>query len=310
MPSGGAPPEAGRPPEVPAQAGHLVEEEVEEIEKAAQGGALPIASETKEGSPARDGGDTQPHEAWHLQMMDFEIGWGHRLLGLSDHVNLVSGLVYGAVIVFLCTCMLFYIGLRASSGETGGAFPHVARWFVFFLNLQMFLYVLLVFTKMPKLCYIQKHYYPALDYDCTFLRYLQLEHGVTVISLFSFAIWTFSSYAYVLTFGDSSKADKPDFTHQLETMLNMDDVHAAERRMGLEAYSQNAERRIFSRLAGTERYLRAGLPAGSAPAAAASAAPGLVGPAYRAPGSAPSTARPSVAARPSLAASSLYPALR
>ncbi|CAK0896334.1 unnamed protein product [Prorocentrum cordatum] len=270
-----------------------------------------VASETKKERLVPSASDTQPHETWHLQLVDFEIGWGHRLLGFSDHVNLVSGLIYGGIIISVCAVMLFCLGLKASSEETGGTFPHAARWFVFFLNLQLFLYVMLVFTKMPKLCYIQKYYYPQLDYNCTLLRYLQVEHALMVIGIFSFAIWTFSSYAYVLTFGDSSKADKPDFTHQLETMLNMDDIHAAEHRMGLETYSRDAERRLFSGLAGTERYLRAGLPAGGAaalPLSQASTAPGL-GAAYRPAGSAPAPSagsRPSAAARPA----SVHPAAR
>jgi hypothetical protein len=243
-------------------------------------------------------------------MLDFDVGWGHRLLGFSDHVNLVSGLVYGIVIIVTCAMLLFAILMSTAESETGSSLPHTSRWFVFFLNLQVLFYILLVMCKLPRLCYIKDHYYPSLDLDCGFLRYLLLEHAVFIISFASFCIWIFSSYAYVLTFGDSSGADKPNFSQQLETMLNMEDIHAMERRMGVESYLQPHQQQFLTRVAATEGFLNQGRegaygPSGNAmlPISQASTAPGLAAPSRHSIPAAPaaglgSAYNPSAPARP------------
>jgi len=165
------------------------------------------------GSPSFDqpadssGGD---HDSgWMLQLMDLDISWGHRLLGFDDKTCLVSGLIYGIIILLVCAYMFHAV-------FTGGhLLPGTTRWFVAFMTLQIFLYVFLVFVKYRKLCFIQDNFMPRLEMDCEVLKFMFLERAMVMVIIAGLCCWVVSSLAYFLAFG-FQPIDKPEYAHHLE----------------------------------------------------------------------------------------------
>ncbi|CAE8619658.1 unnamed protein product [Polarella glacialis] len=149
---------------------------------------------------------------WLIQLIDLDIGWGHRLLDMDDQTNLVSGLMYGIVVILFCGYMFYQVQHTGS-----GSLPTTTRWCVAFMNLEMLLYVGLCFVKFEKLCQMQAMYMPDLDMKCPVQRYMYLERVIIYIIAGSLCIWIFSSFAFSLTFGHTMAMDRPEFAHELDT---------------------------------------------------------------------------------------------
>jgi len=144
-----------------------------------------------------------------LQLVDLDIGWGHRLLGFDDFSCLISGLVYGVIIVLLCAYM-FHAVIAG-----GKSLPTTSRWFVAFMNLELVLFVGLMLAKMPKLCAIQDQFMQRLEMDCSLLRFLYVQRACVMVLVGGFCCWVFSSLAYFLSFGFQA-IDRPEYAEHLE----------------------------------------------------------------------------------------------
>jgi hypothetical protein len=77
-----------------------------------------------------------------------------------------------------------------------------ARWFMVFLHIELLLYIALIIIKLPLLCTIKNHFLQLMKEDCNVLRFMFLERGVVRVCVGSLACWVFSSYAYLLAWGD------------------------------------------------------------------------------------------------------------
>jgi hypothetical protein len=149
------------------------------------------------------------HASWFLQLVDLDIGWGHELLGFDDYSCLLSGLIYGIMVVCLCMFML-------NSVHSGGArLPTTSRWFVAFMNLEIVLFVGIALAKLPKLCKIQQEFLPNLEMDCELLRFLYVQRIFIMTMIAGFGCWVFSSLAYFLAFGFQA-IDRPEYADHLE----------------------------------------------------------------------------------------------
>mmetsp|Transcript_66842 Transcript_66842/g.196216 ORF Transcript_66842/g.196216 Transcript_66842/m.196216 type:complete len:363 (+) Transcript_66842:112-1200(+) len=151
---------------------------------------------------------------WMTQVMDLDIGWGHQILGFDDQTNMISGLIYGVVILLVSLYMLHAMHW----GPSADTFPTISRWFVAFLNLQVVLFAGLVLVKMPKLCRIQRAYLTHLDMECEVLRFLFVQRAAIMLIAASLCVWVFSSFSFVLTFGDTGHltVDRPEYSQQVE----------------------------------------------------------------------------------------------
>lgn len=167
---------------------------------------------------------TMPHEGpaivpdngvgWLVQLLDLDIGWGHRLFGFDDQSDLIAGLIYGVFIIVVCA----YTFHQINSVRMGGECLNLAtasRWFVAFMNLELLLYVGLVLVKLPILCKMQAEFMPNLTMECQVQRFMFLQRVVCNLVAASLGIWVFSSYSFSLTFGNVSM-DQPEFADQLE----------------------------------------------------------------------------------------------
>eukprot|EP00928_Gymnodinium_smaydae_P071980 TRINITY_DN55438_c0_g1_i1.p1 TRINITY_DN55438_c0_g1~~TRINITY_DN55438_c0_g1_i1.p1 ORF type:complete len:359 (+),score=53.23 TRINITY_DN55438_c0_g1_i1:156-1232(+) len=161
-----------------------------------------------ETTPAPPSNSGKQHR-WMLQLLDLDIGWGHELLGFDDYSCLMSGLIYGVVIV-LASAYMFHAVLFG-----GQNLPLTSRWFVAFLNLEIVLYIGLMLAKLPKLCRIQATHLPKLEMDCELLRFLYVERAAVGLILAGLGIWVFSSLAYFLAFGFQA-IDRPEYAEHLE----------------------------------------------------------------------------------------------
>eukprot|EP00440_Ansanella_granifera_P064875 gb/GFBE01070343.1/.p1 GENE.gb/GFBE01070343.1/~~gb/GFBE01070343.1/.p1 ORF type:complete len:351 (+),score=31.38 gb/GFBE01070343.1/:1-1053(+) len=154
---------------------------------------------------------------WLVQILDLDIGWGHRLLGFDDQANLVAGLIYGIVIICACAYMFHSI----QSGGGGFGLPNTTRWFVAFMNLELLMYIGVVLVKLPELCKMQAEFMPNLTMECPVQRFMFLQRMVFLIIAASLCIWVFSSFAFSLTFGTGLQMDRPEFADHLD----MRDAH-------------------------------------------------------------------------------------
>mmetsp|Transcript_51980 Transcript_51980/g.116622 ORF Transcript_51980/g.116622 Transcript_51980/m.116622 type:complete len:354 (+) Transcript_51980:63-1124(+) len=156
---------------------------------------------------------------WLIQLLDLDIGWGHRLFGFDDQSDLIAGLVYGVVIICVCAYTFQQINAPRVGGECMNL-PNVSRWFVAFMNLELALYLGLVTVKLPILCKLQAEFMPNLEMECGVQKFMFLQRVVFMTIAAGLAIWVFSSYSFSLTFG-SVAMDQPEFLDQLE----MRDAH-------------------------------------------------------------------------------------
>lgn len=151
---------------------------------------------------------------WLIQLLDLDIGWGHRLFGFDDQSDLIAGLIYGVLIIVVCA----YTFHQINSIRLGGECVNLAtasRWFVAFMNLELLLYVGLVLVKLPILCKMQVEFMPNLAMECEVQRFMFLQRVLCNLVAASLGIWVFSSYSFSLTFGNVSM-DQPEFADQLE----------------------------------------------------------------------------------------------
>lgn len=146
---------------------------------------------------------------WFLELLDLDIGFSHNLLGFDDFSCLLCGLLYGILIVALCGLMLNMMYMK------GPQLPNACRMFMAFINLEIVIYVAIVICKLPKLCKMQDEFLPRLGMDCPVLRFLYLQRVVVFLTVAGLSCWTFSSLAYVLTFGNQV-IDHPNFAHAVE----------------------------------------------------------------------------------------------
>lgn len=151
---------------------------------------------------------------WLVQLLDLDIGWGHRLLGFDDQSDLIAGLVYGVVIICICAYTFQQINAPRVGGECVNL-PTVSRWFVAFMNLELLLYLGLVAIKLPLLCKLQAEFMPNLGMECEVQRFMFLQRSLFLTVAASLGIWVFSSYAFSLTFGNVAM-DQPEFADQLD----------------------------------------------------------------------------------------------
>jgi len=186
--------------------------------------------------PTVSPGSSQSH--WFLQLVDLDIGWGHDLLGFDDFTCLMGGLIYGVLVVTLSGLMF-----NSLHSSTGGqvSLAMVSRWFVAWLNLEIALFIGLVFCKLPKLCVFQQEYLPALAMDCELLRYLYLQRVVVFLSTAGLVTWVFSSMAYLLSFGNTV-IDHPQFRESME----LQDAHARAAAQGQGAPFQSGGQPMMS----------------------------------------------------------------
>ncbi|CAE7278833.1 unnamed protein product [Symbiodinium natans] len=151
---------------------------------------------------------------WLIQLLDLDIGWGHRLLGFDDQSDLIAGLVYGIIIICICAYTFQQINAPRVGGECVNL-PTVSRWFVAFMNLELLLYLGLVAIKLPLLCKLQAEFMPNLGMECEVQRFMFLQRVLFLTVAASMCIWVFSSYAFSLTFGNVTM-DQPEFAEQLD----------------------------------------------------------------------------------------------
>jgi len=148
---------------------------------------------------------------WLVQIIDLDIGWGHRLMGFDDETNLVAGLIYGIVII--CVCAYMFHSVQTGGGGLG--LPTTCRWFVAFMNLELLIYVGVVLVKLPELCKMQAKYMPNLNMECSVQRFMFLQRMAVYITGASLCVWVFASFAFSLTFGNAAM-DRPEFQHELD----------------------------------------------------------------------------------------------
>jgi len=166
-----------------------------------------LLGEVVEPSPSTSGG--QQVMPWWLQIADLDLGFGHKLLGISDHSNMVSGLVYGIVVTVFCSYMLL-----AMSDIHSPSLPAKTRWFTAFAHLQILLFVAITLVKLPKLCHpIQKEYLTHLDMECNVLWSVYVQSVVSIVILLSLGTWIFASFSFTLTYGSGADAavDRPEY---------------------------------------------------------------------------------------------------
>jgi len=170
---------------------------------AASSGALAPVTAAPLAAPVIDGGgiSSRHNHNWYLQIVDLDIAWAHGVLGLGDWYLCMLGLIYGLIIIFFST---FVLNAVVGRGPSSGV---VSRWFMMFLHLELILYICLVFTKLPLLCDIKKHFLTLMDEDCNVLRFMFFERAVLRIAIGALCSWVFSSFAYLLAWGDAAVDD-------------------------------------------------------------------------------------------------------
>jgi hypothetical protein len=76
-----------------------------------------------------------------------------------------------------------------------------------FMHLELILYVALMIVKMPLLCKAKEHFLTLMDEDCSVLRWMYAERAMSRIVLGALCCWVFSSFAYLLAWGDAAVDD-------------------------------------------------------------------------------------------------------
>jgi len=144
---------------------------------------------------------TRHDDAWFLQLLDLDYAWAHGIMGMGDFLLNILGLLYGIAIILVCSFMLHAV---LTSSRTTAV---VSRWFMMFLHLELALYVVLVVVKMPMLCKIKDHFLVLLDENCSVLRFMFFERAMVRVVIGSLFCWIFSSFAYLLAWGDAAVDD-------------------------------------------------------------------------------------------------------
>lgn len=161
------------------------------------------------------GGIASRHkDNWYLQIIDLDIAWAHGVLGLGDWYLCMLGLLYGVVIIAFS---LFVLHAVITYSRTAGV---ITRWFMMFLHMELILYIALVLIKLPLLCKAKKHFLTLMDEDCQVLRFMFFERAASRIILGSLCCWVFSSFAYLLAWGDAA-VDDPTLADDLDQDLRL-----------------------------------------------------------------------------------------
>eukprot|EP00929_Paragymnodinium_shiwhaense_P105931 TRINITY_DN7097_c0_g1_i3.p1 TRINITY_DN7097_c0_g1~~TRINITY_DN7097_c0_g1_i3.p1 ORF type:complete len:321 (+),score=27.96 TRINITY_DN7097_c0_g1_i3:166-1128(+) len=137
---------------------------------------------------------TMTPTSWYMQILDFDIGFGHQLLGEDDYFCMVFGLLYGLCIMLLSGCMFQQVHSKSPN------LPMFSRWFVALMNFEIVVYIGLMMAKSPRVC-TNIVFYPSLRMNCDVLKFLFLKDAVLILTLGGFCTWVFSSLAYFLAFG-------------------------------------------------------------------------------------------------------------
>lgn len=146
---------------------------------------------------------------WYLQVLDLDIAWAHGVLGVGDWTLCMLGLFYGVVVIAFS---LFVLHAVLTSSKTAAV---ISRWFMMFLHLELALYVALVIVKLPLLCKISVHFLTFMREDCRVLRFMFAERSICRIIIGSLCCWVFSSFAYLLAWGDAG-IDDPTTTEYVQ----------------------------------------------------------------------------------------------
>lgn len=141
---------------------------------------------------------TKHKHNWYLQIVDLDLSWAHGILGFNDWYLCMLGLIYGVIIIAFS---LFVLHAVATSGRTAAV---ISRWFMMFLHLELLLYIAVALIKLPLLCRIKHHFLTLMDEDCNVLRFMFAERAISRMIIGSLCCWVFSSFAYLLAWGDSS----------------------------------------------------------------------------------------------------------
>merc|ERR1719498_1724604 len=148
------------------------------------------------------GGIAARHKGnWFAQVVDLDLAWAHGVLGLGDWYLCMLGLLYGVVIIAFS---LFVLHAVITYSRTSGV---ITRWFMMFLHMELILYIALVLIKMPLLCKAKHHFLTLMNEDCSVLRFMFFERAASRIIIGSLCCWVFSSFAYLLAWGDAGVDD-------------------------------------------------------------------------------------------------------
>jgi len=153
---------------------------------------------------------------WWVQFADLDFGFGHDLLGLGDHANLVMGLVYGLVVLAICSYMLLAVSSHVNSNSS--SLPSKTRCFTAFAHLQVVLFFAMSLVKLPKLCGpLQTRYLTDMHMECNVLWTVYLQNVVSIVVSMSLGTWVFGSFSFVLTYGSDAQSaiDRPEYRDSL-----------------------------------------------------------------------------------------------
>jgi hypothetical protein len=146
---------------------------------------------------------------WYLQIIDLDLAWAHGVLGFNDWYLCIFGLTYGVIIIAFS---IFVLQAVLTASRTAAV---ISRWFMMFLHLELILYVLLILVKLPMLCRIKHHFLTLMNEDCNVLKFMFFERAVSRIIIGSLCCWVFSSFAYLLAWGDGAIDDATDGLDQV-----------------------------------------------------------------------------------------------
>jgi len=138
---------------------------------------------------------------WYLQIVDLDLAWAHGVLGLGDWYLCMLGLIYGLVVIAFSLFVMQAVVTNSPAAKSQ------SRFFMMFLHLELFLYIALVTVKLPLLCKIKHHFLTLMDEDCNVLRFMFAERAISRVIIGSLCCWVFSSFAYLLAWGDAGVDD-------------------------------------------------------------------------------------------------------
>jgi len=162
---------------------------------------VPVPAPAPMPMAAAAGGMSRHNDHWYLQVLDLDLAWAHGVLGLGDWYLAMFGLIYGLGIIAFS---LFVMQVVVSNGPSAKS---MSRNFMIFIHFELVLYIALVIVKLPLLCKIKQHFLTLMDEDCDVLRFMFFERALTRIILGSLCCWVFSSFAYLLAWGDAGIDD-------------------------------------------------------------------------------------------------------
>lgn len=151
---------------------------------------------------------------WFLQVLDVDLSWGHRLMGLKDDQCLLAGLLYGVAVLASCMLALASVWGRQEDQqrllEVGGGpggwgrgrgaeiyRPWLPRWFIVFAHSQVIAYIFQVMTKFNKLCDLRHDYYPSIEANCSVLRFQYVQRACLGVAASMLGLYVLGSFAYL-----------------------------------------------------------------------------------------------------------------